>query len=150
MLLSQSSCLSHIQLKNRWKIISTCYWKSCCLPCNFLLQLDPGSCQLDPQEQTSVKFEWQYANFHSGERMRNVVCKMSAILFQLQCVNPNVFLFSVKPKCLDSDTEPATDDNSSDSDATDESDTPQTKRSQLTPGRANHDEVSTSKHFLHY
>ena len=40
-------------------------------------------CQLDPYEQTSVKFELTYNNFHSC----HLTCKMATILSQPQCVN---------------------------------------------------------------
>ena len=42
---------------------------------------------LDPSEQTSVKSESKYTNFHSPNKVQNVVCKLAAIWSRPQCVN---------------------------------------------------------------
>ena len=37
-------------------------------------------CQLDPQEQTSVKFESKYKTFIQENPVENIVCRIVAIL----------------------------------------------------------------------
>ena len=38
--------------------------------------------QLDPYNQTSMKFDGKYQHFHSKQILENVVGKMGAILFR--------------------------------------------------------------------
>ena len=45
-------------------------------------------CQLDPREQTSIKFAPKYNGFRARRRIWNVVCKIATILFRLQCGIP--------------------------------------------------------------
>ena len=46
-------------------------------------------CQLEPLKQTSRKFKPIYKSFHLKNAFKNIVCKMSAILFRWCHVNPD-------------------------------------------------------------
>ena len=54
-------------------------------------------CQLDPREQTLIKFAPKYNGFRAKRCIWNVVCKMATILFRLQCVIPET---ATKITCL--------------------------------------------------
>ena len=45
-----------------------------------LLEPTLAYCQLDYQEQIVVKFEYKCNTFHLGKWIKNVICKMVAIL----------------------------------------------------------------------
>ena len=47
-----------------------------------------GYCQLDPSEQTSVKFESKFKTFHSRKCIWNIVCQMAVILSRGRWINP--------------------------------------------------------------
>ena len=46
-----------------------------------------GYCQLDRQEQTSVKFKTEFYHFHYRNACENVICQKSAILSRGRWVN---------------------------------------------------------------
>ena len=41
-------------------------------------------CQLNPQEQISVRFESEFSDFNQQNAFENIVCKMSAISIRSQ------------------------------------------------------------------
>ena len=49
-----------------------------------------GYCRLDPQKQTSVKFESKYKTFRSQKAFENVVCEKAAILSKGDELNPRL------------------------------------------------------------
>ena len=54
-----------------------------------------NNCELDPEEQISVKFESKHNNLQWKKiNLMNVICKMAAILSRPSCDNPRNVSFS--------------------------------------------------------
>ena len=52
-------------------------------------------CQLDPQDQSSVRFQSKHNFFAWEYTFQNAICKMAAILSVPQCVDKNTILESM-------------------------------------------------------